>query len=151
MGEWMYRPMFSWPRHCLKTSGQLHAPATLPPWKEPLLPIGQEAQWAPELVWMKWKSESSWPYWDSNSDPSVFQKQSTQGSYWAGKDSNQNAECPLTKNCMKSVLGLNILLKNPTGTLHRRPRFQTVIKPLKLGLYKITKARWHIMHRHDSW
>jgi len=33
----------------MKVSGQLYAPATLPPWKEPLIPIGQEAEWAPEL------------------------------------------------------------------------------------------------------
>jgi hypothetical protein len=31
-------------------SGQLHAPAALTPGKEPLLPIGQKAGWAPELA-----------------------------------------------------------------------------------------------------
>jgi hypothetical protein len=31
----MYRFTFSWPRHYLKVSGQLHAPAALPPGKEP--------------------------------------------------------------------------------------------------------------------
>jgi hypothetical protein len=31
MGEWMYRSTFSWPRHQLEVSGQLHAPAALPP------------------------------------------------------------------------------------------------------------------------
>jgi len=31
--------------------GQFHAPATLPPRKEPLVPNEYEAGWAPELVW----------------------------------------------------------------------------------------------------
>jgi hypothetical protein len=30
MGEWMYRSTFSWPRHWLELSGQLHSPAALP-------------------------------------------------------------------------------------------------------------------------
>jgi hypothetical protein len=29
--EWRYRSTFSWPRHWLEVSGQLHAPAALPP------------------------------------------------------------------------------------------------------------------------
>jgi hypothetical protein len=29
----MYRSIYSWPRHYLEVSGQLHAPATLPPGK----------------------------------------------------------------------------------------------------------------------
>jgi hypothetical protein len=39
MREWMYRSTFSWPLHYLEVSGQLHASAALPPWKEPPLPI----------------------------------------------------------------------------------------------------------------
>jgi hypothetical protein len=35
MGEWMYRPIFSWHVHELEVSGQLHAPAALPPAEEP--------------------------------------------------------------------------------------------------------------------
>jgi hypothetical protein len=31
-------------------SGQFHAPAALPPGKEPSVPIGYEAGWAPEPV-----------------------------------------------------------------------------------------------------
>jgi hypothetical protein len=41
----------------MDVSGQLHAPDTLPPRKEPLLPIGQEAGWAQEPVWMRWWRE----------------------------------------------------------------------------------------------
>jgi hypothetical protein len=36
-------------------SGHLHAPAALLPGKEPPVPIGQEAGWAPELVWTIWR------------------------------------------------------------------------------------------------
>jgi len=32
----------------MEVSGQLHAPTTLPPGKEPLVLIGKEARWAPE-------------------------------------------------------------------------------------------------------
>jgi hypothetical protein len=38
--EWRYRVTHSWPRYQMKASGQLHAPAALPPGKEPLVPIG---------------------------------------------------------------------------------------------------------------
>jgi hypothetical protein len=31
MGEWTYRPTFSWPRHYLEVSGQIHAAAAIPP------------------------------------------------------------------------------------------------------------------------
>jgi len=34
-------------------SGQLHAPAALRPGKQPLVPIGYEAEWAPEPFWTK--------------------------------------------------------------------------------------------------
>jgi hypothetical protein len=40
MGEWMYRSIFSWPRHYLEASGQPHAPAALPPVKDPPVSIG---------------------------------------------------------------------------------------------------------------
>jgi hypothetical protein len=36
-------------------SGQLHAPAALPPGKEPPVPIGQEVRWTPEPVWTTWR------------------------------------------------------------------------------------------------
>jgi hypothetical protein len=33
-------PRIFWPRHLMEVSRQLHAPAALPPEKEPLVPIG---------------------------------------------------------------------------------------------------------------
>jgi len=33
-------------------SGQLHALAALPSGKKPSVPVGWEAGWGPELVWM---------------------------------------------------------------------------------------------------
>jgi hypothetical protein len=41
----------------MEVSGQLHAPATLPPGKEPLVPIGYEAGWALKLLWTLWWRE----------------------------------------------------------------------------------------------
>jgi hypothetical protein len=41
----------------MEVSGQLHAPAALPPGQEPLVPIGQEAGWAPEPFWTRWWKE----------------------------------------------------------------------------------------------
>jgi hypothetical protein len=40
-------------------SGQLDAPAALPPRKQFPVPIGQEAGWAPEQVWMLRSGEYS--------------------------------------------------------------------------------------------
>jgi hypothetical protein len=39
-GEWMYRSTYSWPRHKLEMSGQLHVLATLTPANEPAVLIG---------------------------------------------------------------------------------------------------------------
>jgi hypothetical protein len=50
---------------------ELHAPAALPPGKEPPVPIGQEVGWTSEPVWMIWRSENSWPHRASNSDSLV--------------------------------------------------------------------------------
>jgi hypothetical protein len=69
----MYRSIFSWPGHWLEVSGQLHAPAALPPGKELPVPIVQEAGWTPVPVWTTWRRENFWPYRDSNSDSSVVQ------------------------------------------------------------------------------
>jgi hypothetical protein len=40
-------------------TGQLQAPAALPPGKEPPVHIRQEAGWAPESDWTVWKEENS--------------------------------------------------------------------------------------------
>jgi hypothetical protein len=40
-------------------SGQLRTLAAVLLGKEPLVPIGNEAGWAPELVWMTWRREDS--------------------------------------------------------------------------------------------
>jgi hypothetical protein len=69
----MYRSTFSWPRHLLEVSGQIHAPAALPLGKEPPVPIGEEGGWATEPVWTTWRRQNCWSYRDSNSDPSVGQ------------------------------------------------------------------------------
>jgi hypothetical protein len=39
----------------MEVSGQLHAPAALPPGKEPLVTTRQEAGWALELVSIQWQ------------------------------------------------------------------------------------------------
>jgi hypothetical protein len=43
----------------MEVSCQLHAPTTLPQGKESPVPIGQEAEWAPEPVWTLWSREKS--------------------------------------------------------------------------------------------
>jgi len=40
LGEWRCGFTHSWPRHHMEVSGQLHALAALPPWKEPPVLIG---------------------------------------------------------------------------------------------------------------
>jgi hypothetical protein len=53
----------------MEVSGQLHAPATLLPGKDPLpLPIGDEAGWAPEQVWTWCGREIPSPRRKSNHD-----------------------------------------------------------------------------------
>jgi hypothetical protein len=41
----------------MEVSGQLNAPAALLPGKQPLVPIGYYARWAPEPVWTRWWRE----------------------------------------------------------------------------------------------
>jgi hypothetical protein len=55
-------------------SGQLHISAALSPGKEPAVPIGEEARWAPEPVWPIWRSENFIPYKDSNSCLSIVSR-----------------------------------------------------------------------------
>jgi hypothetical protein len=63
-----HRPDFLYPRNgpscrlCEPVNdsheiGQLHVPAVLPPEKEPLVSIGEEAGWIPEPVWTRWWRE----------------------------------------------------------------------------------------------
>jgi hypothetical protein len=58
-------------------SGHIQAPAALPPGKEPLVPIGYEAEWAPEVVV---KKKIPTPYRDSNPQLSSAVPQSYTGS-----------------------------------------------------------------------
>jgi hypothetical protein len=58
----------------MEVSSQLHTPTALPPGKEPPVPIGQEAGWAPGLVWTLWRGEKSclvgngiWAIWPTAS------------------------------------------------------------------------------------
>jgi hypothetical protein len=41
--------------------GQPHATATSPAGKEPLIPTGKEAGWAPKPVWTQWRKKKSLP------------------------------------------------------------------------------------------
>jgi hypothetical protein len=63
-GVHVYRSKYSWPRHYLEVSGQLHDPSALPP-----VHIGYYAGWGPEPAWTMRKGEKSYLYRDSNSDP----------------------------------------------------------------------------------
>jgi hypothetical protein len=45
----------------MEVSGQLHAPDALPPGKEPPVPIGQEAGWAPEKSGRRVEEKNSQP------------------------------------------------------------------------------------------
>jgi hypothetical protein len=50
VGEWKYSSTHLETRHVTRVSGHLHAPPALLPRKEPLVPIGLEAELAPEAV-----------------------------------------------------------------------------------------------------
>jgi hypothetical protein len=56
-------------------SGQLHSPAALPPGKDPLILIGQEADRAQEPVCKLWTREKSLPCQESNPDSLVSKLQ----------------------------------------------------------------------------
>jgi hypothetical protein len=43
----------------MEVSGELHAPAAVQSGNEPPIPIGYEAGWASESVWMLWSKEES--------------------------------------------------------------------------------------------
>jgi hypothetical protein len=54
VGEWRYSSTHSLISALMEVRGRLHAPAALPPGKELLIPIGKEAEWAPEPFWARW-------------------------------------------------------------------------------------------------
>jgi hypothetical protein len=45
----------------LEVRGHLHASSALTAWRKALVSIGQEAGWAIEPVWTKWRGEKSYP------------------------------------------------------------------------------------------
>jgi hypothetical protein len=67
----------------MEMSGQLHAPSALPPGKEALGPIGQEAGLAPEPVWTLWRREKFCSYRDLISDSSAVQLVTIRYADWA--------------------------------------------------------------------
>jgi hypothetical protein len=52
---------------------ECHAPVAVLPGKDAPVPIVQKDWWAPEPVWIIWRSENYLPFRDSNSDPSTMQ------------------------------------------------------------------------------
>jgi hypothetical protein len=48
--------------------GSALRPAAISSWKEPLVPIGWKAGWAPEPFWTSWRRENSCLHHDSNCD-----------------------------------------------------------------------------------
>jgi hypothetical protein len=53
--EWRYNSMRSLLFHYLDINSQLHGLAVLFPGKEPPVPIGLDAKWAPEPIWTLWR------------------------------------------------------------------------------------------------
>jgi len=51
LGEWRYSSTHSLTATLDGDECRLDAPAALPPGKDPLVPVGEEAGWAPEPVW----------------------------------------------------------------------------------------------------
>jgi hypothetical protein len=81
----MYRSTFSWPRHYLEVSGQLHAPAALLPGEYPL----DRRLGGPQSRSGR-RGEYSGPYRDSNSDPSVVQPVASRYTEYAIPVNNNN-------------------------------------------------------------
>jgi hypothetical protein len=65
-------PTHSRSRHYLGVSGQRHAPAALYPGKGPPVLVGQEAGWAPELVWTRLGYKKN-PVCPAGNRPSIVQ------------------------------------------------------------------------------
>jgi hypothetical protein len=69
----------------MEVSGQLHASAALPPGKEPLMTIEQEAAWAPEPLWTRFRREKfpAPPHRESNPDHPNVQPEASPHTDWA--------------------------------------------------------------------
>jgi hypothetical protein len=76
MGGWIYRVTFSSPRHQLQVNSQLHAPAVLPPGKEPCYSLDR-CLGGPQSGSARHEEV------DTNSDPSVVQLVSSRYTDWA--------------------------------------------------------------------
>jgi hypothetical protein len=80
-----YGSTYSWPRHWLEVSGQLHAPAAFTPRES-----------APGTHWIGCVDpradleDNSFPYQDSNSDPSAIQAVASRYTDWAIPASSNN-------------------------------------------------------------
>jgi hypothetical protein len=110
--EWMYRSTDYWLRHYLEVRGQLHAPAALLPEKDPPVPIGLEARWAPEAVWMTWRRWKSRPYRVSNSEPSAVQPVAS-----CCADCAVAAKAPCTLSKFGNVVELRARLNNAVASV----------------------------------
>jgi hypothetical protein len=66
----------------MEVSGQLHAPAALPPGKEPLVRTEQEAEWAPEPFWTRW-CRKKFPRRESNPRTPIVQTVAQRYTDWA--------------------------------------------------------------------
>jgi hypothetical protein len=64
-------------------SGQLHAPAALPPGKEPLVPIGYEAGWAQSQSGRGGEEKNSHPRRESKPRTPIVQSVAQRYSDWA--------------------------------------------------------------------
>jgi hypothetical protein len=64
----------------MEVSDQLHAPATLPPEKESLVPTGQETEWVPE-PW--WREKFPAPHRESNPRTPLVQPVAQRYTDWA--------------------------------------------------------------------
>jgi hypothetical protein len=69
----------------MEVIGQLHAPAPLPPGKEPPVHIGEESGWAPEPFWTRWWREKfpAPPPKESSPRPSIVQPVAQRYTDWA--------------------------------------------------------------------
>jgi hypothetical protein len=62
---------------------------------------------------------------------------------------NQNAECPLKRNLMKSVLDLNIHFENSLKALLRRPRFK--VSCFKFQVFSVSEKELQCMNVNILW